>query len=105
MDARYLGAPILVIVVSVPLILKMVPRNRFYGFRTPRTRSADAIWYPANRVAGILMAVAGLLWLAAVLVVPSLTDSPREIALYPVFVRVSALLVGLVISVLYSVRL
>ena len=83
---RDLFAPILVIVVSVPLILQMVPRNRFYGFRTPRTRSADEFLYPANRVAGILMTVAGLIWFVSVLMAPSLTDSPRQIALYPVFI-------------------
>ena len=102
---RDLFAPILVIIVSVPLILQMVPRNRFYGFRTPRTRSADEIWYPANRVAGILMTVAGLIWFVSVLTAPSLTDSPRQIALYPVFIGVTALLVAVILSALYSARL
>ena len=100
-----LFAPILIIIVSVPLILKMVPRNRFYGFRTPRTRSADAIWYPANRVAGILMTVAGLIWLGSVFLAPSLTESPRQIALYPVFIGVTAVLLGVLGSALYSARL
>ena len=37
MRAIHLIAPILIIAVSVPLILNMIPRNDFYGFRTPRT--------------------------------------------------------------------
>jgi uncharacterized membrane protein len=57
-------APLLIVVVSLPLIAGWVGRNYFYGFRTPRTLSSDAVWYPANRVAGILLLGAGLVWLA-----------------------------------------
>lgn len=45
--------------VSIPLIRGKVPRNYVYGFRTPKTLKSDAIWYPANRVAGICLYQAG----------------------------------------------
>ena len=45
-------------IVSVPLILKLVPRNRFYGFRTPATLSSDEIWFRANRFAGWALLIA-----------------------------------------------
>ena len=38
--------------VSIPLIANLVPPNRFYGFRTPRTLSNERIWYRVNRFAG-----------------------------------------------------
>jgi uncharacterized membrane protein len=65
-----LGAPILIILVSVPLIFGWIPRNRFYGFRIPRTLASDAIWYPANKMAGILFAVAGAIWLLLAIFLP-----------------------------------
>lgn len=39
-------------VLSVPLVLGLVPRNRFYGVRTRRTMSSPEVWLKANKVAG-----------------------------------------------------
>lgn len=34
--------------VSIPLILRKIPRNKLYGYRTPATLGDDKIWYEAN---------------------------------------------------------
>ncbi|MFH0785574.1 MAG: SdpI family protein [Pseudomonadota bacterium] len=34
--------------IAIPLVLRKVPRNPVYGFRTPATMSDDDIWYSAN---------------------------------------------------------
>ncbi len=60
--------PLLLVALAIPLIAGWIGRNNFYGFRTPRTLSSDRVWYPANRVAGLLFLGAGLVWLAAGLV-------------------------------------
>jgi uncharacterized membrane protein len=39
-------------VVCVPLILKKVPPNPLYGFRTPRTLADRALWFRVNCFAG-----------------------------------------------------
>jgi uncharacterized membrane protein len=44
--------PIVMAALALPLILGKVPPNQLYGFRTPKTLSSPAIWYPANRIAG-----------------------------------------------------
>jgi uncharacterized membrane protein len=46
--------------LSVPLIRGRVPRNHLYGFRTPKTLSSDATWYPANRYSGRQLFGAGV---------------------------------------------
>ena len=38
----------LFIAVSVPLILKKVPPNKWYGLRIPATFSDETVWYEAN---------------------------------------------------------
>ena len=48
----FLIPSILIILVSIPLILGIVPRNRVYGIRTCKTLSDDMVWYPANRFGG-----------------------------------------------------
>jgi len=46
--------------VSVPLILRAVPPNRWYGFRTTRTLSNDKLLVLANHLAGwAFLAAAG----------------------------------------------
>jgi uncharacterized membrane protein len=62
--------PIVIVAVAIPMIVGMIPRNRFYGFRTPRTLASDQVWYPANRFAGKAMTIAALGWAILPLVVP-----------------------------------
>ena len=38
--------------VSLPLVLRKVPRNGFYGYRTRATLGSDFVWYEANAYFG-----------------------------------------------------
>ena len=53
--------------LSIPLALALIPRNRFYGVRTARTLASDRDWYATNRLAGwlCLLASGAYLGLAA----------------------------------------
>jgi uncharacterized membrane protein len=42
----------LLVLISVPLILRKVPRNVVYGFRTRRTLTDDFVWYEVNAFFG-----------------------------------------------------
>ena len=46
------AAGTLMLIVSVPLWLRLVPMNRFYGLRLPSTMISDERWYDANAHAG-----------------------------------------------------
>ena len=52
---------LLVAALALPMMYEKIPPNGFYGFRTPRTLSDPNVWYPANRVAGRNLAVAGVI--------------------------------------------
>jgi len=52
--------PGLAIVLGIPMALGLIPPNRFYGYRTRKTLSSAEAWYPANRVSGWSLAIAGL---------------------------------------------
>jgi drug/metabolite transporter (DMT)-like permease len=67
---------VILMLVSVPLIFKRVPKNNFYGLRTTRTlNGTDAEWLAANYKAGIALCFAGLLAMIACILVP-LLDLP-----------------------------
>ena len=51
---------LLVIGLAVPMLLKRVPPNDFYGFRTEKTMSSAALWYEANHMAAVNLIAAGL---------------------------------------------
>jgi uncharacterized membrane protein len=58
-------APVLFIALAIPLMLGIVPRNWFYGVRTPRTLASAESWYPASRIGGVILLAIGVVWLVA----------------------------------------
>jgi hypothetical protein len=53
----------LMILLGIPLVLGLVPKNWLYGMRTPRTLfSSDDVWYMQNRITGVAMVAIGLVW-------------------------------------------
>ena len=60
----------LLILLSIPLVLKWVPKNAFYGFRLPSTLTGSgAHWFYVNEVAGAAGIAAGVLSIAFALLV------------------------------------
>ncbi len=50
--------------LSLPLVLSLVPPNRLYGIRTPKTLANEQVWYRANRFGGWLFLASGAAYLA-----------------------------------------
>jgi len=46
--------------LGVPLWRGKVPPNALYGFRTPKTRTNEEVWYEANRIGGRDLVLGGL---------------------------------------------
>ena len=55
----FFALPIMMFVLGVPLAMKLVPPNRFYGFRTPTTFSSLTAWYQINFATGLALIAAG----------------------------------------------
>lgn len=63
----YLGlfSGLLLMVLSVPMILGIIPPNGLYGFRVKKTMENPDIWYPANTYSGKWLLVAGAIMVLA----------------------------------------
>ena len=96
---------VLLIAISLPMIYDKIPPNRFYGFRTPRTMSDPNVWYPANRVAGRNLALAGVIVATTALVVFAMQKNlqPRTAALTLLIVSMAAL-IGAVVHSFIALR-
>jgi len=53
--------PILLIILSIPLIFEKIPPNLFYGIRTKTTLSDNIIWYKVNKYGGWYFLISGIL--------------------------------------------
>ena len=55
---------VLVVLLAIPLILKRVRPNRYYGLVTVNRFESQSLWYRANRFLGVALLVAGLVTIA-----------------------------------------
>jgi len=69
----------IIALVSVPLILGVVPPNRWYGMRTPKTLADRALWFSANRFAGWAFLVAAGAGAGVSVLAPELASKYRAL--------------------------
>lgn len=100
----FYGIPTLIFLLGLPLALKLVPPNRFYGFRTPTTFSSPEAWYAINFATGLALLGAGILsglivlWLSS----GAISLKPEMRYLLGPIIAVALMLLGLVPIVLYA---
>ena len=61
---------ILLLILSLPLILGLIPRQWAIGIRTPKTLSDDDIWLQANRFGGLAILISSLVYLVVAGILP-----------------------------------
>jgi hypothetical protein len=91
------AASLLVVALCIPLILRKVRRNPWYGLRTSRTMNGTPEeWYAANRVAGRVMLACGLASAAADVVLAFLPIPRQTMYLIATTILMAAVLLPLV---------
>jgi uncharacterized membrane protein len=106
--ALYSAVGLLFVGLGIPLALRRVPPNAWYGFRTAKTFSDPRIWYSANRVSGIDLMIAGVVLAIGVMVLFGLRASvipSLRLATWCFGLFVSAMLAAVVHSFWYLNRL
>ena len=98
----YVGAGILLIIISLPLLLKKIPPNPVYGFRLSPALDDPRIWYATNTHSAkrlILAGASAVLAAIALYFVPAITLDIYALGCLAVFAIVA--LAGLCQSVKY----
>jgi uncharacterized membrane protein len=89
-------AGFVVVGISIPLILRRIPMNGFYGVRLPKSFVSDANWYAINAYGGRILAVAGAIISVVGLIIrfrpPTLDAAIVVAALSPAIVLVLAII-------------
>ena len=55
------GSGLLILLLSIPLILRRVPPNALYGVRTRASFHSESDWYRINQLGGRYLAVSSLI--------------------------------------------
>ncbi|MEN3333727.1 MAG: hypothetical protein V7641_3092 [Blastocatellia bacterium] len=97
---------VILFVVAIPLVLGLIPRNRFYGVRTLKTLADDGVWYPANRVAGVAVVLASAVYGAVAARWPYDRAASDNLSTWTLHLAafVTPLIVGLGVAVWYAKR-
>jgi uncharacterized membrane protein len=93
-------------IVAVPLVLGLIPRNRFYGVRTRASLPDDHVWYAVNRLAGSAIMIASVVYAAVALAWPydrSASDNSSTWGLH-LAAFVVPLIVGIAPALRYAKR-
>lgn len=95
-----LGCALLLAALAIPLVLRKVPRNVIYGFRTRSTLGDDATWYAANAHFGRGLLIASLFTAVGIAILYQISLDPA------VFLRVSVgvLVAPLAVAILSTSR-
>ena len=100
-----LFAGLLIIGLSIPLILKKIKPNYFYGFRIPKAFASEENWYKINKYGGNLMLVWGIVISSCsltVLIIPSILSG---LAGYIVMIPYLLLIPLIIMVFVYAKRL
>lgn len=60
-----IGIAVLTVALSIPLVMRKIKMNRFYGVRIPKSFSSDTNWYEINAYGGRQLIIWSILPLAA----------------------------------------
>jgi hypothetical protein len=91
-----------ILLVSIPLILGLIPRNWIYGIRIGKTLSDDRTWYAANRFGGWTLLGASAFYLGVAMIFPYSTSAGT--ALLPWSLHLAAFGGPLLLSVVFIRR-
>jgi uncharacterized membrane protein len=92
---------LLLAILAIPLLLRRVPPNAWYGVRVAATFADPWVWYEANALSGRDLLIAGIAQSLTALLLPLLGVSSRD--LY-VAINAAVLLVGSMTFAVIGIR-
>jgi SdpI/YfhL protein family len=87
--------------IAIPLMLRRVPRNVVYGFRTPATLASDEVWYDVNAHFGRGLLIASILSIVAIFVLYSTAISPQRFLTLSIVVLVAPAAIATIATTRY----
>ncbi len=93
----FVCAGLLLVGLSIPLLLRRVKPNWWYGFRTPKTFSDERIWYDSNAYAGKWLLISGAVHTVVSLVLYFVPAYRANLLLY---VTICGIIFGVIFTIM-----
>jgi hypothetical protein len=84
--AVHCGIGLVTAAIAVPLILRKVPMNRYYGIRIPKAFKSEDNWYDINAYGGKILLIYGLFLIVFGIAAEDLAPPPTSIWMAPFIV-------------------
>jgi len=68
----------IILLLALPLILGLIPPNRFYGVRTVETLADQQRWYQVNRYGGWAILISSLVYFAVAAGLPNVVAGKTD---------------------------
>ena len=101
-DQPFFIPSLLISLVAIPLVLGLIPRNRWYGIRTSQTLSDEKVWYRSNRFGGWTFLFSGMIYFAIAEMFPTPKPAGSDFGLWGL--HFFAFLLPLAASVVLTMR-
>jgi uncharacterized membrane protein len=101
-DQPFFVPSLLITAFGVPLVLGLVPRNRWYGIRTSQTLSDERTWYRSNRFGGWTFLLSGMIYFVIARAFPASKPAGSDFSLWGL--HLCAFLLPLAASILLTMR-
>ena len=101
-DQPFFIPSVLISLFAIPLVLGLIPRNRWYGIRTAPALSDERTWYRTNRFEGWAFLLSGMIYFVVAGMYPAPKPAGSEFALWGLHLCAFAL--PLAASVILAVR-
>ncbi len=101
-DSPFFIPSIAFLIISIPLVFGLIPRNRWYGIRTSRTLSDDDVWFAANRFGGLLFILSSLVYLCTAVFIPYIKSAPNNFSVWAV--HLAAFVLPLALSIFLTLH-
>ena len=98
-----LACDLLFILIAIPLVLRKVPPNHVYGFRTRATLTDDYNWYETNAYFGRRFIISSIVSGVAVYLLYIYDELPPEYFMKAgLFCLIAPPLIAIILALLYS---
>ncbi len=87
--------------IAIPLMLRKVPRNVVYGFRTRSTLASDEVWYDVNAHFGRGLLIASILSVVAMFFLYSIPVAPQRFLTLSLVVLVAPVAIATIATTRY----
>jgi uncharacterized membrane protein len=101
-DQPFFIPSFLITLIAIPLVFGLIPRNRWYGIRTPQTLSDERAWYRTNRFGGLAFLVSGMIYFTIAKTFPTPKPAGADFALWAL--HLCAFLLPLIAGVMLAVK-